>query len=175
MLSKETIEKIKSLAEEVSAREGCRLYDVELVGGSSLKTLRIFIDDPKASVSVEQCANVSRGLSLLLDVEDLVAGGSYDLEVSSPGLERPLRQMWHYEGAIGKSIAVTTRDLLAPINGALGAAKSIKGELVEVTPEHILLKNKEKSKEVEWKVPFEQIHKAKVLFKMQEIKKEKKR
>ena len=67
---------------------GFELVDVELAGSHHSPTLRVYIDGP-AGVNVDDCARVSRQLSALLDVEDPLPG-QYTLEVSSPGLDRPL-------------------------------------------------------------------------------------
>ncbi len=114
-LSEGALEKIKSLAAEVSQREGCILYDLEIVGSAQNRVLRVYIDEDSNGVAVDQCANVSRGLSLLLDVEDLIPGGAYELEVSSPGVERPLTQLWHYEKALGETIRVRTKEVIFPV------------------------------------------------------------
>ncbi len=65
--------------------------------------------DKAGGVSIEDCANVSRGLNLRLDVEDVIPGGQYELEVSSPGLDRKLTQGWHFEKAVGKTVQVKYR------------------------------------------------------------------
>jgi ribosome maturation factor RimP len=114
------LQQIYQLAEQVATREGCRLYDLEFVGRGNGRILRVFIDKSKApeetaieaaggGVSLDDCANVSKGLSLLLDVEDIISGGAYHLEVSSPGLERKLSKPWHFESVIGKKIFIRTR------------------------------------------------------------------
>jgi ribosome maturation factor RimP len=66
----------------------------------------VYVDKDTGAVSVDDCANISRGLNLLLDVEDLIPGGMYHLEVSSPGLERKLTEKWHFEKALQKRIRV---------------------------------------------------------------------
>lgn len=134
------IGRLRELTEQVAAREGCRLYDLEFVGGSKGRgrVLRIYIDKQGAEgVSVDDCANVSRGLNLLLDVEDAMPGGAYTLEVSSPGLERPLKEAWHFQEALGKKIAVKLTDHVEAFNPdapvALKPAKQLKGVLKELT------------------------------------------
>lgn len=82
--------RVRALAREVCEREECELYHVEFVSGPNGRILRVYIDRPQGDVSLEHCSQVSRGLNLLLDVEDIVPGGHYDLEVSSPGIERKL-------------------------------------------------------------------------------------
>src|ERR1051326_1853213 len=75
--------------------------------------LRVTIDKPEG-VTHEDCANVSRDLSTVLDVEDAVPGGSYTLEVSSPGLDRKLLKPADYTRFTGSRIKLTTRE---PVNG----------------------------------------------------------
>ena len=67
---------------------GFELVDTELSGGAGQTVLRVYIDHPRG-INVDDCAKVSRQLSAVLDVEDPIAG-QYLLEVSSPGLDRPL-------------------------------------------------------------------------------------
>ncbi len=75
--------------------------------------LRVFIDKP-GGVTHEDCANVSRELSTILDVEDAVPGGAYVLEVSSPGLDRKLSHAADFERFTGSRVKLTTR---TPVNG----------------------------------------------------------
>jgi len=75
--------------------------------------LRIVIDKP-GGVTHEDCASVSREVGTILDVEDAVPGGSYVLEVSSPGLDRKLTRAADYERFTGSRVKLTTRQ---PING----------------------------------------------------------
>ena len=103
--------RLKQLAADICVREHCRLYDIELVGQGSGRILRVFIDKSPSEqkpqpVTLTDCSNVSNGLSLQLDVEDLMPGGSYQLEVSSPGLERKLREPWHYQTVVGQAVKV---------------------------------------------------------------------
>ena len=165
MLSEENVEKIKGLAQEVCQREGCNLYDIEFVGSGRHRVLRIFIEaDSTEPVTVEQCANVSRGMSLQLDVEDVIPGGQYELEVSSPGLERALKQKWHFEKAIGKTVSVTAHQPVAPLKG-----NQVKGVLKRVSDQGIAVEVKETEVEVE----FLNIKKAQTVFEF--VKNEKKR
>lgn len=83
--------------------EGLELDDVEWAG----RVLRVTID-AEDGVDVERLADVSTGLSRILDDEEM-ASGSYTLEVSSPGLERKLRRPAHFAKAVGREVALTTR------------------------------------------------------------------
>jgi ribosome maturation factor RimP len=76
--------------------------------------LRIFIDKP-AGVTHEDCANLSREVGTILDVEDVIPGDSYVLEVSSPGLDRKLARPADYERFTGSRVKLTTRN---PVNGS---------------------------------------------------------
>lgn len=102
--------RLRELSTQIAEREGCRLYDVEFVGGSrgQGRIVRVFIDKEPTGASIEDCSNVSRGLNLLLDVEDVIPGGAYSLEVSTPGLDRVLRDPWHFAAVVGKKVWVKT-------------------------------------------------------------------
>lgn len=104
MLSNETLSRIEKLASDVAVREGCELYDIEFIGSGRGRVLRVYIDKADG-VGVEDCSNVSKGLNLLLDVEDPIPGGQYNLEVSSPGLDRVLSKPHHFAKAVGKKVS----------------------------------------------------------------------
>jgi ribosome maturation factor RimP len=106
-------EKIREIADRVSARQGVELVEAEMRGGGKARTLRITIDKPEG-VTHEDCANVSRELSAILDVEEAVPGGSYTLEVSSPGLDRKLLKTEDYVRFTGSRVKLMTRE---PVNG----------------------------------------------------------
>jgi len=103
---------IREIAGRVATAHGVEVVEVELRGGKA-RTLRITIDKPEG-VTHEDCANVSREVSTILDVEDAVQGPSYTLEVSSPGLDRPLKRAEDYQRFTGSRLKLTTRE---PING----------------------------------------------------------
>jgi ribosome maturation factor RimP len=107
------IDKVREIAERVAASSGLEVVEVELRGGGKARMLRIVIDKP-AGVTHEDCANLSREVGTILDVEDAVPGGSYTLEVSSPGLDRKLTRPADYERFAGSRVKLTT---LQPVNG----------------------------------------------------------
>jgi ribosome maturation factor RimP len=109
---------------------GFELVDVELAGGAGHQTLRVYIDSA-AGVDVEDCADVSRQLSAILDVEDPIAG-EYSLEVSSPGLDRPLVLPSHYRRFVGETAKLT---LARPLAGR----RKFKGRLLEATDDHVVV------------------------------------
>ena len=86
---------------------GCELWGIECQRTGRFMTVRLFIDK-EGGVTVDDCADVSRQVSAILDVEDPIAG-KYNLEVSSPGLDRPLFTLPQFERYIGQDIAVHLR------------------------------------------------------------------
>lgn len=109
---------------------GFELVDVELVGPPRHPTVRVYIDSPRG-VSVDDCAEVSHQLSAILDVEDPIPG-SYTLEVSSPGLDRPLLTPEDFRRFRGEVVRLRT---LAPVDGR----RNFKGVIVEVAADHVVL------------------------------------
>src|SRR5512140_3703341 len=107
------LDHIREIVERVAASMGLELVEVEMRGGGKARMLRIFIDKP-AGVTHEDCANLSREVSTILDVEDAVGSGSYVLEVSSPGLDRKLFRPADFERFQGSRVKLTTR---MPVNG----------------------------------------------------------
>ncbi len=106
-------ESVRAIAERVAASSGLDVVEVELRGGGKARMLRIVIDKP-GGVTHQDCANLSREVGTILDVEDAVPGGSYTLEVSSPGLDRKLLRPADYERFTGSRVKLTTRQ---PVNG----------------------------------------------------------
>src|SRR6266852_9996282 len=90
------VDRVREIADRVAASSGLEVVEVEILGGGKARMLRVFLDkpaagaDPLAGVTHEDCANFSREFGTILDVEDAVPGGTYTLEVSSPGLDRSL-------------------------------------------------------------------------------------
>jgi ribosome maturation factor RimP len=106
------IERVQEIAERVAASSGLEVVEVELRGGGKARRLRIVIDRLEG-VTHEDCANLSREVGTILDVEDVVPGSSYTLEVSSPGLDRKLSRPADYERFTGSRVKLTTRQ---PVN-----------------------------------------------------------
>ena len=104
---------MREIAERVAASSGLEVVEVELRGGGKSRMLRIFIDKP-GGVTHEDCANLSREVGTILDVEDVIPGDSYLLEVSSPGLDRRLSRPADFQRFTGSRVKVTTRQ---PVNG----------------------------------------------------------
>jgi ribosome maturation factor RimP len=164
------LERVRQMAEQIAAREGCSLYDIELVGAGIGRVLRVYVDREGGS-SIEDCSRVSRGLNLLLDVEDVIPGGAYSLEVSTPGLERVLRMPWHFSRVIGQAIAVKSFAPLLDFNPslvALGKARQLTGILAALGETGIQVEWAGPSGDAQVFVPFSAIAKAHVVFKFDE-------
>lgn len=109
---------------------GFELVDVEITGSHNV-VLRVYIDSPDG-ITVDNCADVSYQVSAILDVEDPLSG-HYTLEVSSPGLDRPLVKPADFARHVGETIKVKMREPLA-------GRKNFKGDLIEVAEKHVVIR-----------------------------------
>lgn len=101
------LNRLNSLARPVVEEAGLSLWGLQYQPGKQTGLLRVYIDGPDG-VSVDDCASVSRQLSVLLDTEDLIRSG-YRLEVSSPGMARPFFALEQYSDFIGQVVKVKLR------------------------------------------------------------------
>ena len=108
-----SVEKVREIAERVAQSSGLELVDLDLLGAGKARMLRIYIDKP-GGVTHEDCANYSREVGTIFDVEDAVPGSTYVLEVSSPGLDRKLSKPEEFQRFVGSLVKLMTRD---PVNG----------------------------------------------------------
>lgn len=100
-------EKTRQLAEPLVQAEGLELVDVEFIREQAGWILRVYIDKPGGKVGLDECSAVSHALDPVLDVEDFIPH-EYSLEVSSPGLNRPLKKPEHFQRAVGQKVKVKT-------------------------------------------------------------------
>lgn len=161
-MSEMLMSQIEQIAQEIVKNEGCVLYDLEFTGNGGGRTLRLFIDKD-TGISIDDCTNVSKALNIRLDDNDIIPGGAYHLEVSSPGLERVLRQKWHFAKAVGERVDFR---LSKPL-GALGLqskrwqnCKHADGVLVETSDEGAVFELTDASV----KIPYDLFEKAKIVF-----------
>ncbi len=146
----ETIERIHRLVEPMLVREGLELVDLELKRGPKRYLLRVTIDKADRTayrgsavreenaplteeVGIDDCTRISRELSPLLDVEDIIPT-AFVLEVTSPGVNRPLKKTRHFKLAVGCDVRIKTRTPIAPTNESFFIAR-----LAEATDEAIAL------------------------------------
>jgi ribosome maturation factor RimP len=122
-------EEVRRLALPLAEEEGVELVDVELLVQGRRRTLRVLLDRP-GGIQVGECARFSRRLSDCLDMNQTMPG-RYDLEVSSPGIQRPLRTLEAMQRFAGQRVAITTYEahdgrrkydgtLLVPADGRAG-------------------------------------------------------
>src|SRR3954453_2234906 len=97
------IDLVREVVERVAVSNGLEVVEVEFRGGGKSRMLRIFIDKP-GGVTHQDCADLSRELGTILDVEEAIPGRSYVLEVSSPGLDRALRRPADFERFVGSRV-----------------------------------------------------------------------
>lgn len=109
---------------------GKELLGVEFVSAGNQSVLRIFIDHENG-INVDDCAEVSHQVGAILDVEDPIST-EYNLEVSSPGLDRPLFEKSHYENVVGETIEVK---LGVPLNGR----RKFKGLLEKIENDTLIV------------------------------------
>ncbi len=117
-------EKARKLAVKIVEAEGLELFDIEFKKQGQRWMLRIYIDK-ESGVNLEDCERVSNQLSTELDVEDFIQY-SYTLEVSSPGLDRPLLSEQHYRKYAGKKVKIRTYE-------PIGGQRNFKGRLIGFT------------------------------------------
>lgn len=115
-----TTDTVRDIAEPLAERAGASVYDVTFKGGS----LVVALSRP-GGIDLDTLSDVSRELGARLDEDDVV-GGSYTLEVTSPGLERPLRTAAHFRGAVGESVTLRTLPDAAVADGE----RRIRGTIV---------------------------------------------
>ncbi|MCG6550903.1 MAG: ribosome maturation factor RimP [Candidatus Magnetominusculus sp. LBB02] len=130
----EIMRQLEAIANEVAMQRSVELYSVELKGQGARKILRVTIDKEPA-VGIADCAGMSRDLSARLDVEGIIKGG-YTLEVTSPGIDRPLRNradFIKYTGKLAKVVAKGSTTLAAVKDlCVIGRIAAVTGEAVSI-------------------------------------------
>lgn len=117
------IDRVREIVERVAASLGLEVVEIELKGGGKAKMLRIFIDKA-AGVMHEDCADLSREVGTIFDIEDIIPGGSYTLEVSSPGLDRKLSKPADFERFKGSLVRLQTQE-------PIGGTRNFEGRLTQ--------------------------------------------
>lgn len=144
---KTDLEALEAIVAPVVTRHGCELVDLECQREQNGLVLRVRIDHPEG-VTLARCSVVSRDLSATLDVEDPF-DSTYALEVSSPGLDRPIRRAEDAVRFVGKRVRV---ELALPLEGR----RRFRGEIVAVQDGRVLVQ--EEAGTV-W-IPWDQVKKA---------------
>lgn len=116
-------QKLTELLRPAVEETGKKLLGIEYISAGNNSVLRLFIDHENG-INVDDCAEVSRQVGAVLDVEDPISS-EYNLEVSSPGVDRPLFELAHFQEVIGETINVK---LSMPLNGR----RKFKGPLIGI-------------------------------------------
>jgi len=131
----EPLAQIRAIADRVARSRGLEVWDIVTRRETSGQVIRIFIDrpgpaaTPEESVSIEDCAEVSREIGVILDVEDPVPF-AYTLEVSSPGLDRPLRGLEDYRRFAGRLAKVVVSEAVDNQKAFEGRLRGVEGDAV---------------------------------------------
>lgn len=157
-------EKVHKIAQDVAVGAGCELYDLEISGTGKGRILRVYIDKADVGIGIEDCSKVSKGLNEFLDAdENIIPGGEYSLEVSSPGLDRHLKTENHFKKVLNKKVAIQLSQnlgTLGAINPTIKPTKKFEAELLEVEDAHIVFQIKDEKV----KIPLNVVEKAKLVF-----------
>jgi len=148
---KELENKIRKLFLPLIEKDGYDLIDTEFKGSGPTCVLRVYVDR-KGGITLNECAKLSGKLSDYLDLEDLIPH-RYTLEVSSPGLDRPLVTEEDFRRKIGEQVKVF-------LKSPLEEETEFEGEIVDFEDSKIFL-NRGKETKI---IPFEKVEKAKILF-----------
>jgi len=136
---------------------GVELWGVEHIIQGRHSVLRIFIDKEGDGVTIDDCEKVSRQVSGIFDVEDPIAG-EYNLEVSSPGMDRPLFEREQFARYVGSVVAIRLNSPLTV--GALSGRRKFKGEILQVDEDALSVQIDDK----EVVLPFSAIDKANLVY-----------
>jgi ribosome maturation factor RimP len=155
------ISHLESLFTPICESSGVALVDVRYQSEKDGAVLRVLIERPGAEhlekgggVTLEECTNVSRAISHLLDENEELVPGAYRLEVGSPGVERPLVKKHDYERFAGREVKVTTKAYVSD-------RKNFSGKLAGVRDENVVLTDEQGSDIL---IAFSDIQKAHLVF-----------
>ena len=149
MLIDRTVSRIWELATQIAHREGMEVVEVELrrEGSRGGRVLRLYLDKD-GGPNIDELGRVSRQLSELLDTQDIVEG-SYTLEVSSPGINRPLKKPEHFQRFVSKRMRVRSGDIIDESRSFLGILNEISGHNIRIEVEG-----------KQYEIPFSMIEKS---------------
>lgn len=149
--------RVAAIVAPALAASGFRLVRVRLLGQNGL-TLQVMAERPDGSMTIEDCEEVSRSLSPLLDVEDPIEK-AYHLEISSPGIDRPLVRRSDFEAAIGHLVKIETSALV-------DGRKRFRGRVTEAAGDAVTIERDQPSygEEPLVSIPYEALADAKLVL-----------
>ena len=146
-------QKLTDMLRPAVEETGKELLGIEFISAGNNSVLRLFIDHDNG-IDVDDCAEVSRQVGAILDVEDPISS-EYNLEVSSPGIDKPLFDIGHFKSVIGETVNIK---LSMPLNGR----RKFKGTLVTIEDD-ILVVNVDGS---DYELAFKNIDKANLVARL---------
>lgn len=147
---KTLISKIDDIASPVASSLGCEIIELEYVSEGGGWVLRLYIDKTDGGVTLGDCTKLSRAVSSVLEVENIIEG-HYNLEVSSPGSPRPVRRLKDFKRFVGSELKIKTYNKVGDRKNFRGILKSVEDEEIEVLDSGSI-----------YKIPLEEIFKARV-------------
>ncbi len=154
----DVVAQVEELLRPIAARLGLETVDVSISGEAHRTVLRVLMDRPDGGITVEECARVSESLSRQLDLYDLFEH-PYTLEVSSPGLDRPLRSDADFRRFAGRKAEIKT---YGPVDGQ----RTVRGVLLGVIGEAVVLQVDDRQVQV----PKAQIAQARLVVEMDDLR-----
>jgi ribosome maturation factor RimP len=145
-------QKLTELLRPAVEETGKSLLGIEYISAGNNSILRLFIDHENG-IDVDDCAEVSRQVGALLDVEDPISS-EYNLEVSSPGVDRPLFDISHFQAVIGEIVNIK---LSIPLNGR----RKFKGPLVAIENNNLIIE----VDSIDYEMPIGNVDKANLVAK----------
>jgi len=149
--------KVKELVTPIVTAEQLELVDVEFKHEGRVNYLRIFIDKP-GGVTVDDCQKISRECEVVLDVENIIRT-QYVLEVSSPGLDRPLRTKEEYTRFQNRLVKIKTFQAIQGQKKFMGYLQGMTNETTEV-PSSVIIRTLDGGEEIQ--IPYEMIASARL-------------
>lgn len=154
----EIVQQVEEMLRPIAARYGLETVGVSVSGDAGRTLLRVLMDRPEGGITVDECAKVSEALSRQLDLYDFFAY-PYTLEVSSPGLDRPLRGDADFRRFAGRKAEVTT---FVPVDGQ----RRFRGVLLGVLGEAVVLQIDQRQVQL----PKQQIAQARLVVEMDDLR-----
>ena len=148
--AKKVAQRVESLAEPLCAAEGLELVHVEFQREAAGRILRLYIDKP-GGITLDDCTDISRQLGDMFDVK-LETELSYRLEVSSPGIDRPLGKLYDFERFEGQLVKIRTKEPIEGQKRFTGILEGVVGALIRLRINHQSIA-----------IPFDRITKAQVM------------
>ena len=150
-MKRDKLDQVVAFADKVLSPMGFECIEAEWIGNE--RVLRLFIDKPAGGIKIDDCVAVTK-LMVELPELDVIVPGQYSLEVSSPGIERPLRSRTHFERHIGDTIQVKLAEKILDRKQGTGKLISVSNEAM-VTLE---------TSQGLWSFPLDQVQKASLVY-----------